>query len=354
MKEIFIDGVIGWDVYAQDIRDQLKDANGEDVKFLLSSPGGFISEGLAITNLMRNYKGKIKCEITGEAASMATYIAMFADSVTAYDNSVFMIHNALGGVMGDYREVEKYSKMLESMTKMLANAYIKKTGKSEEEIRNAMNEETYLFGSEIQEYGFADEIINTQDELDALNKVEKISTVMLDVQNAKDIIKKIGQKEDFENAAAMINTRVSKPAEAGENKTEVKMTLNEFLASNPEAKSEYEKSISEAKNAGADEVKMRIDEAVKFVNSNEYSATIKEVAVKAMKGEKSIEMLNDLVSVHDEMKQGVISQIAQEEQAEIENVTAQVEQPVSENGVVKNENDFHAQVEEMKKHMGVK
>lgn len=353
--EIFLNGVIGWDVYAQDIRDKLKEANGADIKMLISSPGGFISEGLAIANLMRSYSGRIEVEISGEAASMATYIAMFADKVSVYDNSVFMIHNALGGVMGDYREIGKYGNMLESFTKMLARAYVQKTNKCDKDIRKMMDDETYMFGAEIKELGFADEIISSGDELDEDMKAEKFSETMLNVNNAKDIIKKIGQKEDFEQAAAMLGTmpvNKSKTAEAVENTKGVKMTLEEFLASSTDAKMEFDQKISDAKKSGAEEAKARIDSAAKFMGGT-YPDRIKEMALSAMKGEKSLESLTDAVALYDEMIENSKSLVAKNEQAEMENTIAQTQKPVSADGVVRNQEDYMAAVAMQKKAMGL-
>jgi len=82
-KQIEIDGEIGWDVSPSMVSKQLKEANGEDVEILFSSPGGFIDDGLAIFNMIHDYKGKTTAKIIGMAASMASYIPLAADRVIA-------------------------------------------------------------------------------------------------------------------------------------------------------------------------------------------------------------------------------------------------------------------------------
>ena len=101
MKIIPISGIIGWDISAKEIRAALDTAGGEEIEVQIASPGGFIYDGLEIFNLIRNYKGAKSTRLMGMAASMASYIAMAGDRVIAEDNSIFMIHNAWGGAVGD-------------------------------------------------------------------------------------------------------------------------------------------------------------------------------------------------------------------------------------------------------------
>ena len=71
MKVIPISGVIGWDIYPKDIRAMLEAAAGEEVEIQISSPGGFVFEGLEMFNLIRRYAGAKTTFIMGEASSMA-------------------------------------------------------------------------------------------------------------------------------------------------------------------------------------------------------------------------------------------------------------------------------------------
>ena len=111
---INISGEIGCDVTPNKIKKQLDAAKGKDIDVHITSPGGFVFDGIEIFNAFRDYKkqypkAQMMLTIKGLAASMASYLAVNPafDLVAAEDNAVFMIHNAWGGAVGDYREMKK-------------------------------------------------------------------------------------------------------------------------------------------------------------------------------------------------------------------------------------------------------
>lgn len=158
MKVINLHGIVGIHVNARDFSEELDGYTG-DIILDLNSGGGYITEGVAILNKMRSYdRGKLTARVS-YAASMMTQIALAADEVQVYDNSIFMIHNAIGVAIGDYREMGKRENMLRAMSNMLSIAYVKKTGKTPGQVLHMMDDETYLYGSEIVDEGFADTLL---------------------------------------------------------------------------------------------------------------------------------------------------------------------------------------------------
>lgn len=206
-KKIIIDGVIGIDTQAHKIRDLIESANGDELHIDIASPGGFVYDGLEIFNLLRDYsrnQNKVTTKLTGLAASMASYIALAGDRVIAEDNAVFMIHNVWGITIGDYRQMQKEAKVMEGLTELLASCYRKKTKKKKGEIREMMDNETYLFGEEMVKEGFVDEIVKTEN-----NKGSKDELVMLAqarIQNCFKIMEKSEKsKNDMRKAASIID-----------------------------------------------------------------------------------------------------------------------------------------------------
>ncbi len=244
--KIIIDGVIGWDVYPRSIRRQLDDADGGPVDIELASPGGFVYDGLEISNILRDYNEKVnKVDITikGLAASMASIIALSVPKQQrhAEDNAIFMIHNVWGYTVGDYREMEKTAKEFNSLTNLLAQTYVKATGMSLPTVRQLMDDETWYYGSEILDNGFVNDIIEHggEDNIDkettlAMGKSKFISA-MDQISKDKNEIKK-----DLSKAAAMIgevkpSNKIQNPASAGIKQTEVKrMTLDELKKDHPD------------------------------------------------------------------------------------------------------------------------
>jgi ATP-dependent protease ClpP protease subunit len=240
MKIIAIDGIIGWDVLATEFRKALAEADGDDVTLEINSPGGLVTEGIAIFNAIRDYQRKgsnVTARIVGMAASMASYIPLAANTVEAEDNAVYMIHNPWGISMGDYRTMEKEAKVLNSLASILASAYIKKTGKTETDIRGMMDEETYLYGSQIMDEGFADSITPAGDGPE--DKEQAFALVSTSLDSVK---KRLSERpENLDEIAAMLKTvplaqkKETAPVTLGAGKQERKpMTKAELMREHPE------------------------------------------------------------------------------------------------------------------------
>ena len=134
---------------------------------------------------------------------MATQIALACNRIEAYDNAIFFIHNVSGFAVGDYRELRSYADVLKRSTKNLANLYVKQTGKSYDEIKKLMNDETYFFGKEILDNGFCDFIIEIEKD-DTKTKDDAVHAAELASANAATKSERIsnGEKLFMANCAA--------------------------------------------------------------------------------------------------------------------------------------------------------
>jgi len=245
MKIIKIEGIIGWEVEIKDVRDQLEEANGEDVTANIASPGGMISEGLLIYNELKNYQGNVDTHLTGAVASMATYIAMVGKHRTAENNAVFMIHNGSGLAIGDYRVMLKYGAHLDSLTNIIAKEMALKSETELAEIRTAMDETTFYYGDEIKEAGFVHEMVGDEEPEDRAEVVAMAELMIEECQNKVNKPETI--KKDMAALATMLDENVSRETkkktfaselnviEPKTKKTEViTMTLDELKKEHPE------------------------------------------------------------------------------------------------------------------------
>jgi ATP-dependent protease ClpP protease subunit len=165
MTTITLDGIIGWDITAAEVRAALAES-GNEISLHINSPGGDVHEGVAITNALRQYRregGRVHARITGIAASMGSYIAMFTDRLEVEDNAILMVHNPWTLAMGDYRAMEKAASILGSLRAMLARAYGHRTGKKDDAVLAEMDDETWYYGDEIVSAGYADALIPAGD-----------------------------------------------------------------------------------------------------------------------------------------------------------------------------------------------
>lgn len=201
-KSIEIDGIIGWDIGAKEIRDALKELNGENIEININSPGGLVTEGIAIFNYIKNYSGKKVARISGIAASMASYIALAADVVSVEENSIFMIHNASISASGDFNDLRKAADISYRMSKILSDEYSRKTGMDRSTLKKLMDEETFFYGREIVEAGFADVLIPSSTVLSKEDAVAKAESSML---IADDLIKKLTINSDNEKIVAFFD-----------------------------------------------------------------------------------------------------------------------------------------------------
>ena len=190
---IRIEGVIGWKVDIEDVRKQLKKANGEDVVVNISSPGGVISEGLLIYNELKNYQGNVDTHLMGSVASLASYIAVVGTHRTAENNAIFMIHNGSGLAIGDHRAMFKFGTHLDSLTNIIAKEYALKSETDLAEIRAAMDETTYYYGDEIKEAGFVHEMVGDaepEDRAEAVAMAELMIEECHKKVNTPELVKK--------------------------------------------------------------------------------------------------------------------------------------------------------------------
>lgn len=168
--DILINNEIGTlGITADGLRSQLSKAkDGEDIKIIVNSPGGDCFEGIAVYNTIRdfarNFKGNITTYVQGMAASAASWIALAASSVSeknkvvVEDNSVFMIHDCWGLVVGNKNDMRDAADFAERVDNVMQKMLARKSGKTEAEIGGLMDKETWYFGQEIIDAGFADEM----------------------------------------------------------------------------------------------------------------------------------------------------------------------------------------------------
>ena len=177
MLEMNIFGVIGGkDTENKDtVKKQLYDAGGQDVLINISSSGGSIMEGIAISEMIALYHGKSTTRGIGIVASAATIILMAGKKKEMTKNSFFMIHNSWGGVEGNATELEKTVMLLKMYDDQMAQIYtaqLESKGKlidddkekTLEEVKKMMAAETWLTADEALEMGFIDAIVDDKKE----------------------------------------------------------------------------------------------------------------------------------------------------------------------------------------------
>lgn len=137
--------------------------NKAPITMYINSPGGSISDGLAIYDIMNKIKAPINTICMGMAASMAAFLLCSGSKGRRYclPNSTVMIHQPLGGAQGQATEILIVAKRIEHLRQKMYQIISKNTGKTYEEVAQACERDNYLTPEEAKEFGLVDDIIES-------------------------------------------------------------------------------------------------------------------------------------------------------------------------------------------------
>lgn len=225
-NEVFIYGDIASataedsDVTAKNFVADLKKFGNKDLTIHINSAGGDVFTGLAIYNVIKNYKGKTTVQIDGLAASAASIIACAGDVVKMAANAIYMVHPPSAGLVGFFESTElaKVQASLETIKESLITTYEMRTGKSRDEIEKLVDAESWLSADEALENNFIDEITGAVEaeyengkRTIFLNKVEIPCSLdmakVIDKTHATE--RKVDHMEEVKNAVAAERARIS-------------------------------------------------------------------------------------------------------------------------------------------------
>jgi len=161
---IFLGGPINDDVaniiIAQLLFLQSEDPK-KDVKLYINSPGGSVTDGMAIIDTMNHIKNDVSTVCVGMASSMGAIIlsAGTKGKRFALPNAEVMIHQPSGGSEGQASDMaisaKRILKMRENLNKMLA----KNTGQTLEKIEKDVDRDFFMSAEEAKKYGIVDKVI---------------------------------------------------------------------------------------------------------------------------------------------------------------------------------------------------
>lgn len=134
---------------------------GRDIRLRINSPGGLVTDGLAIHNLIAQHKGgKITARIDGIAASAASFIPMACASIEMPRTAQMFIHDAWGYCVGPADDMTQAAEMLNTCSEQIAAIYAAKNGKSVAAMRQKMRDETLLTGQAAYDLGLVNTLLD--------------------------------------------------------------------------------------------------------------------------------------------------------------------------------------------------
>lgn len=127
----------------------------EPIELHISSPGGYLSEGITAYNVLRSAPNEVHAYLDGDAFSAATLLVCAADYAEAPSNVLMMIHEPqIPSVHGSIAEVTKIGKYLRATRAQVVDIYHEKTKIAKTTLAKMMRDETYFTAQEAFGKGF--------------------------------------------------------------------------------------------------------------------------------------------------------------------------------------------------------
>ena len=268
----------------------------------INSIGGSVLDGYSIVSAILNCKVPVDTYIDGLAASISGVIAMCGKKVKMADYGTLMLHNPSG--------VEDTA-VLDIVKNTLVTILSKRTSKSDDDISNMMNAETWLNASQCMNMGIVDEVVSSQKKI-SMPKVSNLADMVLIynkiINPKKQTMEKVFNLLNLKNEATemevvdAIEAKDDKNATLEKENEELKARLKAIEDKENEAK---ELALNELKEKATALVETAITE--KKIEETEKEATI-EMAVNNF--DLVVNMLSKISNVKDAVKVFDIKNVA--------------------------------------------
>ena len=133
----------------------------KDISMYINSPGGVVTAGLSIYDTMQYIKPRVSTLVVGQAASMGSLLLCAGQPGMRYSlpNSRVMVHQPSGGFQGQATDILIHARETEKLKRRLNEIYVKHTGRTLEEVEQALERDRFMSPAEAKEWGLIDEIL---------------------------------------------------------------------------------------------------------------------------------------------------------------------------------------------------
>lgn len=136
-----------------------KENNKEPITMYINSPGGSVTDGFAIYDMIHQIKCPVNTICIGMAASMAAFLlAAGTGERYATENSTIMIHQPMGETRGQATDITIYTNYILNLKKKLNNILAEKTRQKYETIQEYTERDKYFNAEEAKNFGLIDKV----------------------------------------------------------------------------------------------------------------------------------------------------------------------------------------------------
>lgn len=136
----------------------------KDISLYINSPGGSVTDGMAIFDTMQYIKSDVSTICLGMAASMGAFLlaAGAKGKRFALPNSDIMIHQPSGGAQGQATDIEIHTNHILHTKRKLNEILAKNTGQPYDIIARDTERDNFMTAQQALEYGLIDKVIETK------------------------------------------------------------------------------------------------------------------------------------------------------------------------------------------------
>ncbi|MBP7477209.1 MAG: ATP-dependent Clp protease proteolytic subunit [Chitinophagales bacterium] len=132
---------------------------GEPITLFVNSPGGSVTSGLVIIDVMKMISSPVNTVCMGLAASMGAMILSFGKKKSIFENGRVMIHQpSISSISGQASDMEITANQILKTREMLAEMLAANCKQPIEKIRKDFDRDYWMDAKESKEYGIVDEI----------------------------------------------------------------------------------------------------------------------------------------------------------------------------------------------------
>ena len=155
-----IDDFVANSIIAQLLFLQMEDPK-KDIHIYVNSPGGSVTDGMAIYDTINFLKCDIVTYCLGQAASMSTVLLAAGTKGKRYalPNSRIMIHQPTGGAGGQTSDISIAAKEILRWRKTLNEVLARHSDKTLAQVEKDSDRDYYMSAEEAMEYGLVDQVI---------------------------------------------------------------------------------------------------------------------------------------------------------------------------------------------------
>ena len=198
------------DVSSYTLSKQIEELECDQINVYINSYGGEVAEGLAIYNQLKRHKAKVKTVCDGFACSAASVVFMAGDERIMSTASLLMIHNAWTRVKGNSIELRKQADDLDKITQASVNAYMQEINITEDELKQMLDDETWITPQEAIEKGFITAIVNEKEAEEVSQSVKKsLMKLILNAKKEDDLNTEINNSEENKSKEPEEHTKCS-------------------------------------------------------------------------------------------------------------------------------------------------